>query len=285
MIIHTMRACFGRLQQEELVLQAGLNVIEAPNEGGKSTWSAFLRAMLYGINTKQRDKQGYIAEKNRYQPWSGAPMEGTMELTWQGRDITLRRGSRAGAPFGKLEAVWTGTEEPVPGLTGENCGETLVGAPREVFERSAFVGQGNTAIDGAPALEGRIAALASSGEEDVSYSQVERRLKDWRNRRQHNRTGLIPRLEEELAVLDDTLARQAKAHRLAEEARRELERLEAEIARLDRELAVHRGRQQAQRRQRYEAACAARAQAQALVDDLEAQRTRTWKRCARHRRI
>lgn len=274
MIIHTMRACFGRLQQEELVLQAGLNVIEAPNEGGKSTWSAFLRAMLYGINTKQRDKQGYIAEKNRYQPWSGAPMEGTMELTWQGRDITLRRSSRAGAPFGKLEAVWTGTEEPVPGLTGENCGETLVGAPREVFERSAFVGQGNTAIDGAPALEGRIAALASSGEEDVSYSQVERRLKDWRNRRQHNRTGLIPRLEGELAVLDDTLARQAKAHRLAEEARRELERLEEEIARLDRELAVHRGRQQAQRRQRYEAACAARAQAQALVDDLEAQRSR-----------
>ena len=114
-----------------------------------------------------------------------------MELTWQGRDITLRRGSRAGAPFGKLEAVWTGTEEPVPGLTGENCGETLVGAPREVFERSAFVGQGNTAIDGAPALEGRIAALASSGEEDVSYSQVERRLKDWRNRRQHNRTCLL----------------------------------------------------------------------------------------------
>ena len=94
MIIHTMRACFGRLQQEELVLQAGLNVIEAPNEGGKSTWSAFLRAMLYGINTKQRDKQGYIAEKNRYQPWSGAPMEGTMELTWQGRDITLRRSGR-----------------------------------------------------------------------------------------------------------------------------------------------------------------------------------------------
>lgn len=41
-----------------------------------------------------------------------------MELTWQGRDITLRRSSRAGAPFGKLEAVWTGTEEPVPGPDG-----------------------------------------------------------------------------------------------------------------------------------------------------------------------
>ena len=117
MIIHTMRACFGRLQQEELVLQAGLNVIEAPNEGGKSTWSAFLRAMLYGINTKQRDKQGYIAEKNRYQPWSGAPMEGTMELTWQGRDITLRRSSRAGAPR-RPGGSWNGWRRRSPGWIG-----------------------------------------------------------------------------------------------------------------------------------------------------------------------
>ena len=93
--------------------------------------------------------------------------------------------------------------------------------PREVFERSAFVGQGGAAIDGAPALEARIAALASSGEEDVSYSQVERRLRDWLNRRKHNKTGLIPRLEEELADVEETLARQSKAFRLAQEARRE----------------------------------------------------------------
>ena len=39
-----------------------------PPTRGKSTWSAFLRAMLYGINTKERDRQGYLAEKNRYQP-------------------------------------------------------------------------------------------------------------------------------------------------------------------------------------------------------------------------
>ena len=68
MKILKMRATFGKLQSAELALGEGLNVIEAPNEGGKSTWSAFLRAMLYGINTKERDRQGYLAEKNRYQP-------------------------------------------------------------------------------------------------------------------------------------------------------------------------------------------------------------------------
>ena len=40
----------------------------------------------------------------------------------------------------------------------------------------------------------------------MSYSQVERRLRDWLNRRKHNKTGLIPRLEEELAGVEETLA-------------------------------------------------------------------------------
>ena len=51
MRIVNMRATFGGLDHQELALKDGLNIITAPNEGGKSTWSAFLRAMFYGINT------------------------------------------------------------------------------------------------------------------------------------------------------------------------------------------------------------------------------------------
>ena len=274
MKIRSMKATFGGLDRRELALKDGLNVITAPNEGGKSTWAAFLRAMLYGVSTKERDRQGYIAEKNRYQPWSGAAMEGVLDLEWRGEAVTLRRGPRGSAPFADFQAVYTATGEPVPGLTAENAGELLTGVPREVFERSAFVGQGAAAIDGAPALEARIAALASSGEEDVSYSQVERVLKDWRNRRQHNKTGLIPRLEGELAQVEDTLARQARAFRLTQEARREMERLQAQRAVLQAEEQAHRARAAAQRRRRWEEAQAALAEARAQVDALEAERTR-----------
>ena len=93
MKIKRMTATFGRLQNETLELEDGLNLIEAPNEAGKSTWSAFLRAMFYGIPTKERDKQGFIAEKNRYQPWSGAAMEGRMELEWNGLSLIHILGS------------------------------------------------------------------------------------------------------------------------------------------------------------------------------------------------
>ena len=208
MKIKTMTATFGKLQGERLTLEPGLNIITAPNEGGKSTWCAFLKAMFYGIDTRDRDRKGHLAEKNHYQPWSGAPMEGEITLEWQGRDITIRRGPRGTVPFGSFSAVYTGTEEPVPGLTADTCGQMLLGVGREVYERSAFIGQsGSLAIRSAPELEARIAALVSSGEEDVSYSQVERQLKEWLNRRKVNKSvGRIPQLEGERAQLAQSVA-------------------------------------------------------------------------------
>lgn len=199
MKIKTMTASFGKLERARLELGDGLTILEGPNEGGKSTWAGFLKAMLYGIDTKDRDRKGHLADKNRYQPWSGAPMEGEITLEWGGRDITIRRGKKGNAPFGAFSAVYTGTEEPVPGLTGDNCGELLTGVGREVFERSAFIGQSGMALTSAPELERRIAALVSSGQEDVSFSLTDSRLREWSNRRRVNKTvGLIPKLEGEL---------------------------------------------------------------------------------------
>ena len=158
--------------------------------------------MLYGIDTRDRDRKGYLADKNRYQPWSGRPHGGGAgPAPGTGGTSPCAGGARGTAPFGAFSAVYTGTEEPVPGLTGDTCGELLLGVGQEVFERSAFVGQGGAlAVTSAPELERRIAALVSSGEEDVSFSQAEGRLREWLNRRKVNKSvGLIPRLEGELA--------------------------------------------------------------------------------------
>ena len=40
MKIYSMTATFGKLSHETLTFKPGLNVIEAPNEWGKSTWCA-----------------------------------------------------------------------------------------------------------------------------------------------------------------------------------------------------------------------------------------------------
>ena len=240
MKIKSMTACFGRLDHARLELSDGLNILHAPNEGGKSTWCAFIRAMLYGISSRERDKKGYLAEKNRYQPWSGTPMEGEMTVDWQGREITLRRFTKGATPFGGFSAVYTDTQQPVPELTAQNCGEVLLGVGREVWERSAFIGSAPTlAIDGTPELERRIAALFSSGEEDVSFSQTDARLREWLRRRRHNKSGLIPSLEAELAQTEQTLEKMDAAARRLGQAAEQRPVLQEQLRELEGEKQIH----------------------------------------------
>ncbi len=229
MIIRSMRADFGRLEGETLELGPGLNVIKRPNESGKSTWCAFIRAMLYGIDTGERAKSGFLPDKLRYLPWSGRPMSGSMEIEYAGRAVTLTRSTRTpSAPMREFSAVYTGTAEPVPGLTGAAAGETLIGAGREVFRRSAFIGQGEAEVTGTAELERRIAAVVSTGEEGTSCTEALSRLKAWQNRRRSpRRTGAMVELEAELEALERQLESISAAAGRREELARQLEEARA----------------------------------------------------------
>lgn len=192
-------ATYGKLDQARLDLQPGLNVICAPNEGGKSTWCRFLLAMFYGLNTRQR---GDLADKNRFQPWSGSLMQGKLELSAGDKELTLsRRTQRPDAPLGVFSCTYSGTDTPVPGLDAARCGETLLGVPQSVYQRCAFIPSGSLAIDADADLERRISALISTGDEKTSFSQVESRLKKQLRQRKYNRSGSIPLLEAEIAGL------------------------------------------------------------------------------------
>ena len=101
-----LTATFGCLQGDTLEFGPGMTLIGAPNGSGKSTWCAFLRTMLYGLDTRQRDRKGAPADKNRYRPWSGSPMEGLLVCEFQGRVLELRRTSASGVPMGDFSAVY-----------------------------------------------------------------------------------------------------------------------------------------------------------------------------------
>ncbi len=250
MRIHRMQASFGKLQGEVLELRDGLNILQAPNEAGKSTWCAFLLAMFYGIDTRERNRTGFIADKNRYAPWNGAPMGGRLDCQVDQENLTLLRATcRQNAPMREFQALYAGTQTAVLGLTGENCGETLLGVSREVYARSAFIRQSGLPITPDAGLERRVASLITSGEEGVSYSEAAKVLRDQLNRRRHNKTGRLPSLEAELAATRSLQNTQAELLRQLEEAREQAKTLEARAAELEEELAqldrweAHRQRQ------------------------------------------
>ena len=242
LLIRRMTASFGKLQGVTLELKEGLNILQAPNETGKSTWCAFLLSMFYGINSRERERAGFIPDKIRYAPWSGGAMSGRLDCMVDGQELTLTRTTRRQtAPMGEFQAVYTGTGDHVPELTGAACGETLLGVSREVYERSAIIRQAGLPISQDAGLERRIASLITSGEEDTSYSEAADTLKKQLNRRRHNKTGQLPALEAELQDTErqiaeaEVLARQlAEARAQAEAFARREAALSEELVRLDR---------------------------------------------------
>lgn len=244
MIIRHMQGTFGTLDGEQLRLDTGLNIIYAPNESGKSTWCAFLRAMLYGIDTSQRARAGFVPDKQKYAPWSGKPMAGELELEQGGKCITIRRWTEAkSAPLRGFSAVYTGTDIPVPGLTAADAGEQLTGVSAEVFARTAFIGQGGLVVTGTPELEKRISAIVTSGEEASSYTEADAQLRAWLRRRRSGQHGVLPELEGRITTVEEQLHRLERNAQEQAACAAELRQTDAELQTVTEQMNAARQRQ------------------------------------------
>lgn len=229
-----MRAHFGKLNGE-IELREGMNLLVLPNEGGKSTWSAFLLAMLYGIDTSERAKKenGNLPAKERYRPWDGGAPEGSVELVWNGRNITIERRSSKSAPMSIFRAYDTDTGAEIPELTGENCGLMLCGVERSVFERSAFIRQLGLGVSADPALEKRLGALVAAGEEGAkSYSELDAALRARQNEYQYRNTGKLPRLQAEFDEKKRALASLEREQEALPALRAQTQEESSEVSRL-----------------------------------------------------
>ena len=222
MRIYEMTATFGKLEHETLKLQPGMNIIHAPNEWGKSTWCAFLVAMLYGMDTRAKTTKTALADKERYAPWSGSPMSGRIDLNWNGRDITIERKTKRRVPLGDFRAYETETGLEIPELTAANCGQMLLGVEQSVFRRAGFIRLSDLPVTQDDALRRRLNALVTTGDESGDGERLARDLKDLRNRCRYNRSGLLPQAEAEREELENKLS--------------ELEALEAQSFRLKQRL-------------------------------------------------
>ena len=244
-----MTATFGKLRSETLTFEPGLNLLQMPNETGKSTWCAFLLAMLYGVDTSERKTRTNLPAKEHYAPWSGSAMEGQLQVVHEGRRITIERSSTARAPLGVFRAFDTDSGQPVETLTAQNCGQVLLGVPRQVFERSAFLRQDGAAISMDATLEQRLNALVTTGDESVSFQEAERTLRERRNRCRHNQTGLIPQTQARLDAVNERLSRLDGLRESLAEARQEEQQLRAARAAARMELSALQARDLAARRE------------------------------------
>ena len=270
MKIYSMTATFGKLEHETLTLEPGLNIIEAPNEWGKSTWCAFLVNMLYGIDTRARSTGSTLADKERYAPWSGAPMTGRIDLCWNGRDITIERRTKGRLIFSDFQAYETETGLDIPELTGENVGKTLLGVERSVFVRSGFLKLTDLPVTQDDALRRRLNNLVTTGDESGAGDKLAETLKDLKNKCRYNKTGLLPQAENERDVLRSQLDDLYDLQKKAETTRAQQKELETRIEALENHAAALKYAASVENATRTEAALTAREQALMVLAEKEA---------------
>jgi len=273
MRIYKMTATFGKLEHQTLTLEPGLNVITAPNEWGKSTWCAFLVAMLYGLDTRAKTTKNTLADKERYAPWSGQSMEGRIDLHWNGRDITIERRTKHRIPLGEFKAYETETGLPVNELTAANCGQMLLGVEQSVFRRAGFIRHADLPMTQDEALRRRLNALVTTGDESGAADRLAATLRDLKNRCRYNRTGLLPQAEGERDALEAKLAELESLEAQCRKLKQRIDELKIWI----RQLANHR---QALEYAAAEAHAARTAQAREAMEAAEAELAALEEKCA-----
>lgn len=196
---------FGNLDGQKIEFTEGLCSRVLPNGWGKTTLCAFIRVMLYGLNTAKRDTSAALSDKTRYYPLDGKPMSGRMTVEFGGRPVTIvRETTRAGLMQG-FQAYYEDTGELCDRLSARNCGQVLFGMGEDAFLSSAMV-DGTDMTRPSAELSELILSMAQSGDTGARCGVALKQLNRWKlNINSGNGHGEQPDLEREQQDLEQRL--------------------------------------------------------------------------------
>ncbi len=172
---------FGKIEDFDITLCDGLNVIYGANESGKSTLMAFIKAILYGLKGGRAGKDGTIAEAKRYKPWSNTVYGGYINFELDsGKSYRIDRVFDNGAVKLYDHSFNEITNDYVNIKDGSGIAEKLIGLNESIFERTVYIKQFGTRLDisASKDLIDRISNLRESGTEDISFKKADAALRE-----------------------------------------------------------------------------------------------------------
>lgn len=228
MKILSIQGHFGNMNGQKIDFSDRLCCRVLPNGWGKTTLCAFIRVMLYGLNTARRDTASALSDKTKYYPQDGKPMSGRMTVEFAGRPVTIvRESNRAGIMQG-FQAFYEDTGEPCTLLTARNCGHVLLGMGEDAFLSSAMI-DGLDMTRPSSELSEIILSMAQSGDTNARCGTALKTLARWRlDLNSGNGHGEQPRLEEDCRVAEKRLDEIAALENKAAAQRAHVQKMQAE---------------------------------------------------------
>ena len=210
---------FGVLSDFSYTFSDGINVICRENGWGKSSFAAFLRAMLYGLpQTKKQALDDNL--RRRYAPWNGGVFGGTLVLEHAGKQYRIERTFSVSAGRDRFEIYDLSTNQMTKAYSAE-LGKEMLGIDADTFSRVLFYGQNDRRdAENTETVRTRLGLLLEEAEDAGSCGEAIARLeKERKTLRTQMGGGLIPRLAEQAAAAEERLASAERQKTAGEQAR------------------------------------------------------------------
>ncbi len=231
---------FGKLNNRVLSFGKGINLIYGENEAGKSTVQWFIRAMLYGLKSGRRSSTGLPAPHRRYMPWDGSSYKGAMSYTLDdGSSFRIERDFEKNtirifdSLYNDITETFEHGRDKLPMFA-----DAQLGIDEAAFDNTVFIRQMKVRLDpdGSSDLAARLANTESSCADGLLYQRAEAALTDaLRNRVGTDRTRTQPldKLEAELKKLESEHVALAGRQKQRESLRSELTEVKRRLSRLE----------------------------------------------------
>ena len=220
---------FGRLQDFRYKFDGGLNTIHADNGYGKTTLTAFIKCMLYGMeDTKKQD----LSENDRkhYMPWQGGRCGGSLTIEESGHIYRIERSFAPKAADDSFALYDLGTGR-LSSDYSPKIGEDILGIDRDGFERTLFLSERR--LSGKNDNKSISAKLSDLVGCDGDIGGVDAALKRLEDRRKYYKKtggrGLIDEISAKISVCSSEIA-------ALERAKESARGLESTLAEQKREL-------------------------------------------------
>lgn len=204
---------FGKLSNLDMTFNDGINIINQPNGWGKSTLTAFFKAMLYGFDNK-KEPGAFEKERKIYRPWQGGVYGGQLDFEIDGRQYRVSRifGTTEKTDEFHLYDLRTNLESDD---YSEKLGEEIFDIDRNSFRRSIFIAQNECACETSDAINAKLGNLAENTDDINNFESAQNLIRDMMNRMSPSRiTGSIKKRKNTITELEQEL----RGYRAAEDS-------------------------------------------------------------------
>lgn len=224
---------YGKFSQFSMDFSEGINSIFQGNGWGKSTLTAFIKAMLYGMGSGRYSD----AERKKYAPWNNGKYGGYLKFKVGDREYRVER------TFGKTEkgdtfALYDCQTNLASNDYSDRLGDEIFGIDRESFESTVYISGDNQEGSKLTDMLSAILADVAKDEGDITNLNAALNLLDksaTKIKAKRGNGGSANAIAQEIKELEENLNQVNQARAAIETEEANIREYEAQISQLENE--------------------------------------------------